>query len=321
VSRVRVLDEHAVRQLLPMDECIELMVDALSAVARGEVHNPLRAMVQPPGEESVLALMPTHRGGAARLWGLKTLAIFPSNAARGLDLHQGFVALFDGETGETRALLNASAITAVRTAAVSAVATRVLARGDARTLALLGAGVQAKPHLEAMRAVRDFERVVAWSRTPGRAAAELAGVEEAPTAEQAVRAADVVVTVTSASEPIVRREWLRPGVHINAVGSAFPNVRELDSATVRDAAFFVDRRESALNEAGDFLFPLREGAITEEHIRAELGDVLIGAAPGRQTDDELTIFESLGLAVEDLVAAEHVVARANAENVGALVSL
>jgi ornithine cyclodeaminase len=129
------------------------------------------------------------------------------------------------------------------------------------------------------------------------------------------------VTVTSASEPIVRREWLRPGVHINAVGSAFPNVRELDSATVRDAAFFVDRRESALNEAGDFLFPLREGAISEEHIRAELGDVLIGAAPGRQTDDELTIFESLGLAVEDLVAAEHVVARANAENVGALVSL
>jgi ornithine cyclodeaminase len=316
-----VLDEHAVRQLLPMDECIELMVDALSAVARGEVHNPLRAMVQPPGEESVLALMPTHRGGAARLWGLKTLAIFPSNAGRGLDLHQGFVALFDGETGETRALLNASAITAVRTAAVSAVATRVLARGDARTLALLGAGVQAKPHLEAMRAVRDFDRVIAWSRTPGRAAAELEDVEEVATVEEALRDADVVVTATSAPEPIVQRGWLKEGAHVNAVGSSIPTTRELDTETMRDAALFVDRRESTVNEAGDFLFPQREGAIDAEHIRAEIGELLIGSAEGRRSPGELTVFKSLGLAVEDLAAAEHVLRRAEAEGAGIVVSL
>jgi ornithine cyclodeaminase/alanine dehydrogenase-like protein (mu-crystallin family) len=318
---VRILDERAVRRLLPMEECIEVMADALSSLARGEVHNPLRSMTQPAGEESLMVLMPVHRGGERRLWGLKTLAIFPSNAERGLDLHQGFVALFDGETGETRALLNAGGITAVRTAAVSAVATRALARRGASTLALLGAGVQAKAHLEAMRAVLDLDRVLAWSRTPGRAGTELDAVEEVDSAEEAVRAADVVVTATSASEPIVRREWLLDGTHINAVGSAFPNARELDSATVRDAALIVDSRESALNEAGDLLIPLGEGAVGEDHIRAELGEVLIGAADGRRSGDEVTLFKSLGLAVEDLVAAEHVLARAEAENVGTVVSL
>jgi ornithine cyclodeaminase/alanine dehydrogenase-like protein (mu-crystallin family) len=318
---VRILDEHAVRRLLPMDECIDAMSDALSSLARGEAHNPLRTMTQPAGEESLMVLMPVHRGGERRLWGLKTLAIFPSNAERGVDLHQGFVALFDGETGETRAVLNAGGITAVRTAAVSAVATRALARREARTLALLGAGVQAKAHLEAMRAVLALDRVVAWSRTPGRAAAELDGVEEVATAEEAVRAADVVVTATSATEPIVRREWLREGAHVNAVGSAFPTARELDSPTIRDAVFVVDSRESAFNESGDFLIPLRERAIAEDHIRGELGEVLIGAVEGRRADDELTVFKSLGLAVEDLVAAELVVSRAEAEGVGAVVSL
>ena len=188
---VRVIDEQDVRRLLPMDECIEVMAGALAALARGEVHNPLRFVVRPPGESSLLGLMPAHRGGDAPLWALKSIAIFPSNAERGLDLHQGFVALFDGETGETRAIMNAGGITAVRTAAVSGVATRLLAREPGGTLAILGAGIQAKSHLEAMRAVRDFDRVVAWSRTPGRVAAELDGVEETATAEEAVRVADV----------------------------------------------------------------------------------------------------------------------------------
>ena len=194
---------------------------------------------------------------------LKAVAIFPGNSARRLDSHQGIVALFDGETGATQALLNAGAITAVRTAAVSGVATRLLARHDARTLAILGAGIQGQSHLEAMRAVRDFDRVIVWSRTPGR----IAGVEEAGSAEEAVRDADVIVTATSAAEPILERAWLKPGVHINAVGSSIPTTRELDTATMRDAALFVDRRESTINEAGDFLFPQREGAIGPEHIR------------------------------------------------------
>jgi ornithine cyclodeaminase len=313
---VRVLDEHAVRQLLPPEECIAAMEGALTALARGEVHNPLRFVVRPPGEASLLGLMPAHRGGGEPLWALKAVAIFPSNAARGLDLHQGFVALFDGETGETRAILNAGAITAVRTAAVTAVATRLLAREDAATLAILGAGIQARAHLDALRLVRRFERVVVWSPS-GRA---LAGAESAASAEEAVRGADVVATVTSAAEPVLRRAWLKPGAHVNAVGSSIPTTRELDTETMRDAALFVDRRESTLNEAGDFLFPQREGAIGPDHIRGEIGELLLGAE-GRRSPSELTVFKSLGLAVEDLAAAEHVVRRAEAEGVGAVVSL
>ena len=318
---VRVIDEHDVRRLLPMGECIDVMAEALAALARGEVHNPLRFVVRPPGEPSLMGLMPAHRGGESPLYALKAVAIFPGNSARGLDSHQGFVALFDGETGETRAIMNAGGITAVRTAAVTGVATRLLARQDARTLAILGAGIQGKANLEAMRAVRDFDRVLAWSRTPGRAGAELDGVEEVATVEEALRDADVVVTATSAAEPILRREWLKAGAHVNAVGSSIPTTRELDTQTMADAALFVDRRESTINEAGDFLFPQREGAIGPEHIRAEIGELLIGAGEGRRSEDELTVFKSLGLAVEDLAAAEHVLRRAEAENVGTVVSL
>ena len=317
---VRILDEHDVRRLLPMDECIEVMAAALASLARGELHNPLRFIVRPPGESSLLGLMPAHRSAPLPLYALKAVAIFPENSARGLDPHQGFVALFDGVTGETRAIMNAGAITAVRTAAVSGVATRLLAREDARTLAILGAGFQAAAHLDAMRAVRDFDRVLMWSRTPGRAAA-FDGVEEAATAEEAVRDADVVVTATSAAEPILARAWLKPGAHVNAIGSSIPTTRELDTATMVEGSLFVDRRESTINEAGDYLFPFREGAITPEAIRGELGEVLIGAVAGRRSEDELTVFKSLGLAVEDLAAAEHVLARAEAENAGSVVSL
>jgi ornithine cyclodeaminase/alanine dehydrogenase-like protein (mu-crystallin family) len=318
---VRVIDEHDVRRLLPMEECIEVMAEALASLARGEVHNPLRFVVRPPDAQSLMGLMPAYRGGERPLWGLKSVVIAPANAARGLDLHQGFVALFDGETGETRAIINAGGITAVRTAAVTGVATRLLARKGANTLAILGAGIQGKANLEAMRSVGSFDRVLAWSRTPGRATAELDGVEEVATVEEAVRDADVVVTATSAQEPILRREWLKRGAHVNAVGSSIPTTRELDTQTMADAALFVDRRESTVNEAGDFLFPQREGAIGPGHIRAEIGELLIGAAEGRRSDDELTVFKSLGLAVEDLAAAEHVLQRAEAENVGAVVSL
>src|SRR5215468_10547657 len=273
---VRVLDEHEVRRLLPMDVCIDLMADVLAALAREELYNPLRSVVRPAGESSLMGLMPAHRRGDSALWSLKALTIFPGNSARGLDSHQGFVALFDGATGAPRALMNAGAITAVRTAAVSGVATRVLARADARTLAILGTGTQARSHLEAMQAVRTFERVLAWSAS-GRS---LDGAESVGSAEDAVGDADVVCTVTSSAEPVLERGWLKPGVHVNAVGSSIPSARELDSATMAAAALFVDRRESTVNEAGDYLFPLREGAIDESHIRAEPGEVLIGAAEG-----------------------------------------
>jgi ornithine cyclodeaminase/alanine dehydrogenase-like protein (mu-crystallin family) len=317
MSDVRVLDEHDVRRLLPMADCIDLMADALGALARGEVYNPLRFVLRPPADPSLMGLMPAHRGGDAPLWSLKTLTIFPGNSARGLDSHQGFVALFDGETGAPKAILNAGGITAVRTAAVSGLATRLLAREDVSTLAILGTGTQARSHLEAMQAVRSFERVVVWSAS-GRS---LDGAERVATAEEAVRHADVICTTTSLAEPVVVREWLKPGVHVNAVGSSIPTTRELDSRTVAAAALFVDRRESTLNESGDFLIPQREGLVGPDHIRAEIGELVAGTGEGRRAPEEITVFKSLGLAVEDLAAAEFVLARAEAEDAGTVVSL
>jgi ornithine cyclodeaminase/alanine dehydrogenase-like protein (mu-crystallin family) len=303
---LRILDEEQVTRLLPMDECIAAMGEVMASLARDELFNPLRQALRPPGADNLMGLMTAYRAGAS--YALKAVVVAPANSALGLDPHQGTVTLFDGVTGVPRALLNASAITAIRTAAVSALATRTLMRKDARTLAILGTGHQSGPHLEAHRAVHDWERVTRWSRTY---------LDEAASAEEAVRGA--VVTVTSAREPIVSRAWLQPGTHITAAGSSIPTTRELDSQTMADASLFVDRRESTVNEAGDYLFPMREGIFGPEHIKAELGEVLIGSHPGRTSDDELTVYKSLGLAVQDLAAAEHVLRRAEAENVGTVV--
>jgi ornithine cyclodeaminase/alanine dehydrogenase-like protein (mu-crystallin family) len=317
---VCVLSEADVFRLLPVADCIGPMERALASLAREELYNPLRFVIRPPGSSTLMGLMPAYRAGTDPLYALKTVCIAPGNAARGLDSHQGFVALFDGETGATRALLNAGAITAIRTAAVSAVATRLLARPGASRLAILGAGTQARSHLEAMRAVLELERVTVWSRTPGRASL-LPGVEEAASAREAVAGADVIVTATSAREPILEHGWLAEGAHVNAVGSSIPSTRELDTATMAAAALYVDRRESTLAEAGDYLFAAAEGAIGPGAIRGEIGELLIGAAEGRRSDRELTVFKSLGVAVEDLAAAEFVFERARAQGAGVEVEL
>jgi ornithine cyclodeaminase/alanine dehydrogenase-like protein (mu-crystallin family) len=311
---VLVLNQKEVERLLDMEGCIAAMADALASLARGEVQVPLRFIVSPEGGGSLLGLMPAHRGGNSPLYSLKTVAVFPDNPKRGLDAHQGTVTLFDGETGEVRALMNASAITAIRTAAVSAVATRLLAREDARELAILGAGVQARTHLEALRLVRDFDRIRVYSPTPENARA--LGEEAVTTAEDAVRGADVVVTATNSVEPVLRREWLKEGAHVNVIGGRPPQMREVDVATIADSAFYVDRRESAENEAYDYRDALESDAIAPGHIRGEIGEVLIGAAPGRSSPGELTVFRSLGLAVEDLAAAEYVVRRARETDAG-----
>jgi ornithine cyclodeaminase/alanine dehydrogenase-like protein (mu-crystallin family) len=315
---ILVLNQEEVERLLDMDGCIDAMEGALSALARGEVHVPLRSVVKPPSEDTFIGLMPAHRGGGAPLYSLKTVCVMPDNPKRGLDAHQGTVTLFDGETGETRAIMNASAITAIRTAAVSAVATKLLAREDARELGILGAGVQARSHLEALRLVRDFDRIRIYAPTAEHAEALAAesGAEAVGSAEDAVRGADVVLTATSSVDPVLSREWLKDGVHVNVVGGRPPHMRELDVATVADSAFYTDRRESAENEAWDYRDALDAGAIGPGHIRGEIGEVLIGSAPGRQSPDELTVFRSLGLAVEDLAAAEYVVRRAREEGVG-----
>ncbi len=244
-----------------------------------------------------------------------------------MDTHQGAVALFDGETGELRALMNGAAVTAIRTAAVSALATRLLSREDAGDLALVGSGTQARTHLEALACVRPLRRVRVASRSAERArrfAEEMSGpgkirVEAMPRVEDAVRGADLVVLATDSAEPVIEREWISAGAHVNAVGASLPNCREVDSATMAGSRLFVDRRESTLNEAGDYLIPLAEGVLGPDHIQGELGEVLIGARPGRQSGDEITLFKSLGLAVEDLAAAAVVCERALASGVGALV--
>ncbi len=323
LSLMLVLNQEEVERLLDMEGCIGAMEGALGSLARGEVEVPLRFVMSPDGTPSLLGLMPAHRGGDTPLYSLKTVAVFPENPTRGLDAHQGTVTLFDGETGEVRVLMNASAITAIRTAAVSAVATKLLAREESKVLAILGAGVQARSHLEAMRLVRDFETVRIASRTAehAEALAAEAGAEAVESAEEAVRDADVVVTATSATEPVLFREWLKDGAHVNAVGGRPPQMTELDVATVAGTSFFVDRRESAEAEAGDYRAALEQGAIGPDHIRAEIGEVLIGASPGRTSPDEVTVFRSLGLAVEDLAAAEYVVRRARESGVGTEVPL
>jgi len=320
---ILVLTQSEVEQLLDMGGCIEAMAEVLAALERNELFLPLRMIAFPPGQSSAIGLMPSYRGGESAAYALKTICLFPDNPSRGLDPHQGTVTLFSGETGEVRALMNASAITAIRTAAVSGVATRLLARDDARELAIVGAGHQAHPHVAAMLEARPFDKIRIAARSlesAERLAAEWPLATAVDSVEEAVRGADVVCTVTNSSEPVLRHEWLREGAHVNAVGSSIKTARELDSATIAACSLFVDRRESTVNEAGDYLIPLTEGAISgPEHIRAELGEILTGAHPGRTSAGELTVFKSLGLAVEDLAAAEYVVRRAAERGVGTTV--
>jgi ornithine cyclodeaminase/alanine dehydrogenase-like protein (mu-crystallin family) len=321
--RVLVLSRNDVRAALTPAACAEAMADVLVARARGEAYMPLRSVMRPSGAAGLMGLMPAWRGdrGEGAVFALKAICLMPGNPARGLDAHQGTVTLFDGETGQPTAILDASAITAIRTAAVTALATRVLAREDARELAIIGAGVQGATHIEALRGVRDFEAVRVYAPTAGhvRTLIETAGpgvpVSAAASAEQAVRGADVVVTVTSSREPVLRREWLAEGAHLNAVGASTPNAREIDVETLAAAALFADSRESLRNEAGEYRLAVEQGLIAgEDHVRAELGEVLAGLRPGRADDQELTLFRSLGLAVEDLAAAE--VALAGARRLG-----
>jgi len=255
--------------------------------------------------------------------------VIPDNPARGLDAHQGTVTLFDGETGVPTAILDASAITAIRTAAVTAVATGALARADAHTLAILGAGVQGRAHLHALAGVRDFGQVRVYAPTRAHVQAlideaGLAGAEmsAAASAEDAVRGSDVVVVATSSPRPVLEHAWLDVGAHVNAVGASSPTTWEINVETVVASALYADSRESVQNEAGEFRLAVEEGRIPGvSHIRGEIGELLIGKAQGRQRHDELTLFRSLGIGVEDLAAAERAVANARRLGLGTEVEM
>ena len=310
-----------------MQDCIELMADALSALARGEVHQPLRTIVRPPNARGLLGLMPAYRSGERGAFGLKAICVFPENPAQGKDAHQGAVTLFSRDTGELLALMNASEITAIRTAAVSAVATRLLARENAQQLGIIGAGVQARTHLKALACVRSIKHARVAARHiehAERLAAEMQShvsftIEAVRKNEDAIRGADLIVTATSSLEPVINRDWISTGAHVNAIGTHSPSSREIDSATMATARIFVDRRESALNESGDYLLAAKEGMIGPENILGEIGELLIGKKQGRTSEDEITLFKSLGLAIEDVVCAEYLYGKAQSQNVGSWV--
>jgi ornithine cyclodeaminase/alanine dehydrogenase-like protein (mu-crystallin family) len=306
--KILVLGAREVHELLGYRECADVMRQALTDLARGQIQQPLRTVVRPRDAAGFMGLMPAYSPGG---YGLKAICVTPGNPAIGKDAHQGGVLLFAADTGEPLALVNASAVTKVRTAAVSAVATGLLARPGAAEVAIIGTGVQGRAHAHALAATRPVSGIRLTGRDQARArevAAELTAELRVPvtavgSAAEAVKGADIVVTATSSPQPVLRREWLAAGTHVNAVGACLPQAREIDTATMAEAALFADSRESVRNEAGDYLLAAQEGA--DNPVRAELGELLTGAAPGRSGDDEITLFESLGLAAEDLAAASY----------------
>jgi alanine dehydrogenase len=291
------LDESAVSGLLRMEEVIPAMERALAAFSSGKVVQPTRVMVPVAEHEGFLGLMPAYTGSAL---GTKLVAFYPHNTE--VPTHHATILLFKPETGEPLATMDGRLITEVRTAAVSAVATDRLAKSDASVLAIIGSGVQARSHLEALRLVRGFLEVRVWSPRRAQAFAEEHGARAAASAEEAVRGAGVVVTATTSSTPVLFGEWLSPGVHVNAVGAPRPDWRELDDEVLERARIYVDSREAAQKESGD--------VIAAGRIFAEIGEVVSGAKPGRRSDEEVTLFKSLGLAVEDVATAELVHSKA-----------
>lgn len=319
-----VINAAEVRRLLPMAACMEAMEDALKQLGRGEAQNPLRSVNWLPEKRGILLAMPALTEEAMAI---KVITVMPGNHGTPYDSHMGAVILFDAQYGRPLALMDATEITAIRTAAVSGVATRLLAREDAGDLAILGTGVQGRSHLQSMLKARPLRRVRVWSRSAAHRADYVrwadtdldVEVEAVDSAQAAVQGADLICTATATTEPVLQGAWLSPGAHINAVGSSTPTTRELDSAAMALVSHFVDRRESTLDESGDYLIPLQEGAIDEGHIRAELGEVLLGQAPGRSDDEEITLFNSLGLAVEDLASAQVIWREAQRQGLGTAV--
>lgn len=319
---MRVLDAQALREVLDPAACIEAMRAVLVEVAQGRFHTPLRSRVRPAGASpNGLTLMPGLRESEPRRWCLKEMVVTPANPSRGLDPLQGVVVLHDGDDGRVLAIADAPQLTTLRTAATTAVATLALARPGARRVAVVGAGVQGRSHLRAMRAILPEAELRIWGRTPDKAAqlARECDAAAMPDIESAVRDADVVCTVTAAVDPILQAGWIAPGCHVNAVGSSTPAACEIEPALMARARLFVDRRDAALAESGDVRRALAAGAIGEDAIVAELGDVLCGRAAGRASDDEVTLYKSLGFGALDLAALELALARADERDAGVAV--
>ena len=291
-----ILDEGAVRDLLRMEDLIPVMASALADLSSGKVVQPMRVMVPIAEHGGFLGLMPAY-GGAL---GAKLVTFYPNN--QGVPTHHAVIVLFRPETGEPLVTMDGRLITEMRTAAVSAVATKCLARPEASVLGILGAGVQARSHLEALRLVRTFREIRVWSPRNARAFAKQFGIRAAASAAEAVRGADVIVVATTSQTPVLLGEWLSAGTHINAVGAPRPTWRELDDAVLRAARIYVESREAATRESGD--------VIAAGRVDAEIGEVVTGAKRGRESAGEITLFKSVGVAIEDVVTADLVYRKA-----------
>jgi len=291
-----ILDEGAVRDLLRMEDLIPVMASALADLSSGEVVQPMRVMVPIADRGGFLGLMPAY-GGAL---GAKLVTFYPNN--QGVPTHHAMIVLFRPDTGEPLVTMDGRLITEMRTAAVSAVATKCLARPEASVLGILGAGVQARSHLEAMRLVRTFREIRVWSPRNARAFAKQFGIHASASAAEAVRGADVVVVATTSQTPVLLGEWLSPGTHINAVGAPRPTWRELDDDVLRTARIYVESRDAATRESGD--------VIAAGHVYAEIGEVVTGAKRGRESVSEITLFKSVGVAIEDVATADLVYRKA-----------
>ena len=320
---IRVLRGAEVRALLPMSECVELMHRTMIAVSEGRAVLPLRSVLVMPHGRGMMGNMPGFLADP-ECFGIKLVSLMPHNKPPEYSSHLGLVILFESEHGRPVALLDAAEITAIRTAAASGMATRLLARADAGDLALLGAGEQAQSHLAAMLVVRSLRRVRVWARDAGKAAAFAAAesarhgiaIETAATVREAVAGADIICTVTKAREPILLGEWLSAGVHLNIVGSSIATTAEIDTPAVAMARFFVDYRDSTIHEGGEYLRALRAQAITPEHILAEIGEVANGSKIGRRSASDVTLYKSLGIAPQDLASAHYLLEKARASGVG-----
>lgn len=316
------INGREVRALLPMSECIAAVERAMIAVSSGAVAMPPRLITPLIDGSAHIGLMPASARKPA-LYCVKVINIHPQNPATGLPTVQGFVALFDHETGVPLAMMDAAEISALRTAAASGLATKLLARKSARTHAVMGTGVQAAVHIDAINTVRPITETLIWGRSFEKAKAFAAeqiqrtGLKiRAVASPEEAAACDIVSTVTLAAEPILKAVWLKPGAHVNLVGAHQANVREADSALIKGAAVYVDLLQSALNEAGDILIPLSEGLIDTSHIIGEIGRLATGQIPGRQNDRQTTVYKSVGLAAQDLFAACHVYDRALSSGAG-----
>ena len=315
------LSESDVRAALPMGELIDAMERALIAFSAGRVAQPVRTVME-IRERAFFGLMPALDCDASLL-GAKLVTVLLDNAASGLPSHQGVIVLFDAASGALLAVTDGRYITEARTAAVSAVSVRHMARGDASVLAIIGSGVQAHSHLEALALVRDFREIRMWSPNAARLQQFVSGhdVEPCDSAERAVRDADVVVLATSSATPVIDDSWVAPGTHVIAVGACRPTHRETDPRLVARALVVVDSRAAAMQEAGDILLAIQDGLISPGHVHAELGEVAGGVKPGRQHAGQVTLFKSLGLAIEDVVSAGLAYRRALAAGRGMLVPL